>query len=520
MVLVRPRVRAVSRLAPPRWLDPWTIVVALAALAVYLPRGLHGALFRDVALYTYAGQQVAEGFPPYLGVLNRAGPLAHALPGVGVLGARWTGADDVVGARVLFLLFAVGCVVLAYLVTRQLFHSRLGGFAAAGALLTLQGFSELATHGPREKTPMVLLVYLAAWATLHRRWATAGALVSLATLTWQPALFVGLAVAAVAALLLDRGSRLRALGRIVVGGLVPLVVLLLGYAAIGHLRTFLDAFVLIHARHTSQPSLLDRPGEVWRAMSGGYGWGVWVFGAGLAAILLLAAVAAGRLGRGTGAAWRPRVVVALGAGVLAGVAWSTVAFNNGPDAFFLIPAATLGIGGLVATLVPRAPAPVAAGLVLALVATGTVAAGVDSARSAEQVLTHQRASVQVVLDHLGDDATLLSVQAPAALVLDQRRNPSRYQMFSGGLTHHMNESYPGGLPAYLGWVVHVRAPTVIALQGRNRWLRPTLGRYYRRAGSAPGRWEWWIRASVPESTITDIRRDTRGVLHHMKRSSS
>ena len=68
--------------------DPLVPVVAVVSLVVYALHGVHGALTRDLGIYAYAGQQVADGVPPYLGVLNRAGPLAHVLPGVGVLVAR------------------------------------------------------------------------------------------------------------------------------------------------------------------------------------------------------------------------------------------------------------------------------------------------------------------------------------------------------------------------------------------------------------------------------------------------
>lgn len=520
MVLVRPRVGAVSRLTTPRWLDPLTIVVAVAALAVYLPRGFQGALTRDLALYAYAGQQFAEGVPPYVGVLNRAGPLAHALPGVGTFVARLADVDDVVGTRALFLLFAVGCVVLAYLVARQLFDSPLAGLVSAAALLTLQGFSELAAYGPREKTPMVLLVYLAAWATLHRRWATAGSLVSLATLTWQPAFFVAGVVAAVAALLLEPGSRLRALGRIVAGGLAPLALLVAVYAALGQLRTFLDAFVLINLRHTTQPSVWDRPVEVWEAMGRGYGWGLWVLLAGWLALLVLAAAAAVALRGAAPTDWRTRMVLALGLGLAGGVAWSNVAFNNWPDALVLIPPATLGLGGLVPLFARRLPSPVAVGVVLTLVVPSVVAAGVDSARSADDQMVAQRASTEAVLRHLDEGATLLSVQAPGALVFAERRNPTPYQMFTSGLADHMEESHPGGMAGYADRVIHEEAPTVIAVKGGHPWLRPSLRLHYRRAGAAPRGWTWWVRRSVPESTIADIRRDTRRILRTMKRSSS
>ena len=106
--------------------DPLVPVVALVSLVVYVLHGFHGMLTRDLGIYSYAGQQVAEGVPPYLGVLNRAGPLAHVLPGVGALVARVGGLDDVITMRVLFMLMAVAAVCTAYLLGRDLFRSRDG----------------------------------------------------------------------------------------------------------------------------------------------------------------------------------------------------------------------------------------------------------------------------------------------------------------------------------------------------------------------------------------------------------
>ena len=74
--------------------DPLVLAVGLIALTVYSLHGVRGNLTRDVGLYAYAGQQVADGVPPYLGVLNRAGPLAHAIPAAGrgprAPGRGWT----------------------------------------------------------------------------------------------------------------------------------------------------------------------------------------------------------------------------------------------------------------------------------------------------------------------------------------------------------------------------------------------------------------------------------------------
>ena len=123
------RASARERLSTAWWrqADPLVLVVGAVSLVVYTLHGFHGALTRDLGVYSYAGQQVADGVPPYLGILNRAGPLAHVLPGVGVLFARVGGFDDVVTMRVVFMLIATACVCTIYLLGRDLFGSRAAG---------------------------------------------------------------------------------------------------------------------------------------------------------------------------------------------------------------------------------------------------------------------------------------------------------------------------------------------------------------------------------------------------------
>ena len=91
-----------------RWrsADPLVFAVGGVALVTYALHGFNGMLTRDLAVYSYAGQQVAEGVPPYVGILNRAGPLAHVIPGIGVVIARIGGFDDVHTLRLLFLAIA------------------------------------------------------------------------------------------------------------------------------------------------------------------------------------------------------------------------------------------------------------------------------------------------------------------------------------------------------------------------------------------------------------------------------
>ena len=84
--------------------DPLIPAIAVVSLVVYLLHGFDKALTRDLSVYTYGGQRFLDGEPPYVGILNRAGPLAHVLPGVGIWLGRLVGFGDIHGARVFFML--------------------------------------------------------------------------------------------------------------------------------------------------------------------------------------------------------------------------------------------------------------------------------------------------------------------------------------------------------------------------------------------------------------------------------
>src|SRR3712207_5803472 len=130
------RVRSDGVMARLSRLDPLAGLAGVVALAVFLLHRWDSVLSRDLALYSYAGQQVADGVPPYVGVLNRAGPLAHLLPAIGVLAGRTLGVDEVLSMRVFYMLVSVAAVCVTYLLGRDLFASRAAGLATAATLLS------------------------------------------------------------------------------------------------------------------------------------------------------------------------------------------------------------------------------------------------------------------------------------------------------------------------------------------------------------------------------------------------
>jgi hypothetical protein len=485
--------------------DLLPVAVGLVALVTYVLHGVNGALSRDLGVYAYAGQQVADGVPPYVGILNRAGPLAHVIPALGVLGARLAGIDELLGMRLLFLALSVLCVCLAYLVGRDLFHSRLAGLVTAGAFLTFAGFIEYASNGPREKTPMVLFMLGAFWALAHRRWFTAGLLTALATLVLQIAFFVCLPALVVGAL--AAGGRLRAIVRIGVGGLTPLALSAAYFAAVGALGEFVDAFVLINARYTpSNEITADGLAKDWRNLSSAYDQSLWVLVVGLVALVAIALVSLLIEDRRRRSA--TAIVVALAAAAVTGVLWTAQDYDSWPDAFPLLPLAALGVGALAREVTLRVPRSAAvAGVVVWCIVTSTLAIH-TSVTGRSHDLVAQRRSTSAVLGRLPQDASVLSIQAPQPLVLSGRRNPTRMQMFGNGLDRYVDDTWPGGLAGFVSEIKQAQ-PEVIAVgkSSLTSWA-PRIEDDYVRFGRADG-WAWYGHRSLGEDELSALAQAAR-----------
>jgi hypothetical protein len=462
------------------------VVVCLVAVVVYSLHGFRGYLDRDVALYAYGGQQVVDGVPPYVGVLNRAGPLAHILPGIGVAVARLVGADDLTSIRVVFMLFAVACVGVVYLATRDVFRSRLAGVAAAAAFLSFTGFVHYATYGPREKTPMTLFLALCLWAVCRRRWLWAGVALGLATLTLQIAFFVGAPAVVVGALLAnpDWRSRALALGRAAVGGLATLVLMVTYFALSRALYDFAEGYLLLNARYPSRGSLASTPGEAWHRVVEGYGASTWVLVGGLVALVPLTWWAF--RGRGKDGMPSAATLAATTAGAAGGVVWSVVGdFDRFPDAYPLLPFAAIGVGGVMFVLARRLPqrAAVAVVAVASLVAASYATA--HSVRTRDTGLDEQRALVDDSLAVVGDDARILSVWAPQAMVLSGQRNATRHQTFGGGLSRYVEDTWPGGMAGLVREEFATKPTFVATMPWPTRRWTDALDPDYVRVGCAP-----------------------------------
>ena len=488
-----------------RWGSPDLLVLGVAgvALLTYTLHGFDGMLTRDLGIYSYAGQQVVEGVPPYVGVLNRAGPLAHLLPALGVGIARIGGFDDVLTMRLLFLGFATLCAGAVYLLGRDVLRSRLAGLVTAAAFLTFTGFIEYASNGPREKTPMTLFIVLALWAMTKRRWFTAGLFVSLATLCLQIAFFTAFPAVVTGVLLLAGGARLAALVRVGLGGALPVAVLAVAFALAGSLRESIEGFVLINLRYTEPDPLLGRLEESWVGLQESYGASLWVLVGGLVALLVLAGYAAPRLRRRTQLAPAAPVLAAFAVGSVTGVLWNLKDFDSWADLFPLLPLAAVGVGGLFVVITERLPRParlVAAAVVVVVAIAGSIHSSISTK---EDELESQRASVDAVLGVL-PEATILSVEAPQPLVLTRRANATRHQMLRTGLQYYIDDTWPGGLEGFRRGISEGGATLVAVGTPISREWRETVMTRYEYVGRAPD-WTWYALSSLDAGTLAELR---------------
>ena len=491
-----------------RRLDPAGAVVASVAGVIFVVRGFGGELTRDLGLYAYAGQQVADGVPPYVGLMNRSGPLAHLVPGVGAVAARAVGADDLLGMRVLFLLLSVALVWATYVLGRDLFERRLAGVVAAATLACLPVVISYATGGPREKTTMMLMLTWALVAMLRKHWWWTGALVALATLTWQPVFFPALVAAVVCAVAAPRGERLRGLAGIAGGGIAATALMVAYFFAVGAVQDFADGFVLIHIGYTQQPGLRDDLGRQWEGLLLGFGQTIYIVVVGLLAVLTLGV--RNLLSRERRSDPLGRTKIALAVATLVGLAWSWRVFNGWGDALLLVPFAAVGTAALATAIAERLPLRTAVGVNSVWVTLTTLVALGVSLFGGTPTLAKQQREVDGVFALLPPDATLLSVEAPQPLVLTGRTNLTQHQMFRAGLIDYVDDSWSGGLDGYAD-TVSKAAPDLIAV-GRYAyfaWLGPILADDYTEVGTSPG-WTWWVRNGTPPDVLIRMQEAVSG----------
>ena len=488
-------------------------VVSLAVGAALFARwGINGGLSRDEAIYTYSGQQLAHGVPPYTSIFDPKGPLASLIAGVAATVARVSGRNDIYAIRLAFFVCSCLAVVAIYLLAMRLFRSVLAGVVAAVVFASFTGFAEDALSGPDAKTPGVLAAVLAMWLMTRRQWFWAALVGAIAFLDWQPLVIYPVMAGVIAIVSSPAGQRLRSLAMAVAGAALPLIVVTIYFAAAGGLRNFfVSAFVFPATGVVRRPETEGhRLRHIVAVVHQFYGVSGILFWVGLVALLLLVVAHLIRNRANLRDALRAPLILVVFVTLLAEVGYACVDFQSYPDVLPLLAYPALGLAGAVAVLVrllKSVPARVATASVLVGLAllTGFSWSWFGSAPANDNALRAQGADACAVERMLGPGGRLWAMGDPAPLVMLHRRNPDRFIYLGSGVDRWKVDHTPGGFD---GWTSQVRTadPAVVTMnfwrgdlaKAMRSWL---LASRYR--SSWVGQWHVYLSAAARARATTE-----------------
>jgi len=212
------------------------LVIIVAAL-FYLQFRLWELPVRgDRANWDYFAQVIARGGIPYRDVVNIKSPLSAYIGAAAIVITKPFGLRDIYAIRLIYGLLLALTTGFTFLIANDYFASRRKGILAALILLAFSSFAGL-NAGIQPKTPMVLFGLISLWAVWRDKPFTAGLFGMLSALSWQPGLlFVGAAGLAFSRYLTSwRDGKVV---KLLIGAVVPLLIMLLYFAATGALRDF------------------------------------------------------------------------------------------------------------------------------------------------------------------------------------------------------------------------------------------------------------------------------------------
>lgn len=478
------------------------LVILLGAAWTFGRYGDQEELFHDHGIILYAGQQVLEGQPPYVGIFDHKGPGAALVCAAGVAFGELVGSDDVRGVRFLFLWLSAATVAATYLLGRRLFGSGWPGWLAAAAFVGFWNFAIVAYSGPEPKTPMVLCQVLALLFAAERRWLLAGCAASLAFLVWQPmgVFCVGVVAAAWGH---GRGAGSRAVLRSLVGCALPLLAVVAYYAYHGALFELADGLFLFNlGLMENEATLYNNFRAVQQAMLLSFKPAGLLLALGLFAMVPLALWRVRRFGFGRSLLRDPFACLLLTFPFP--VLWSLLDFQGGPDFFVFLPYGALGFGWLAHLALQRtgdlAELDVVGRALTGGLAVATLWVGgwilMDAMGPAR--LGDQRRALATLATRY-PDARLGTVGAPQAMVLLELENPTRYGFMMRGIANHVQARHPGGFD---GWLRELESSVDVLLTTEmaalemgaysERWLSWLEGAY-RQGAPLYGRIEVWER---------------------------
>jgi hypothetical protein len=423
----------------------------MAAL-VYGLYGFHGPLIRDDAIYAYSGQRAASGIPPYLSIFDAKPPLPSFLAAIGVLGARVSDSDELMGIRAVFFFLSLLTVVCVYLLGTTLFSVRLPAVLSALVFLAFDGFARHAAAGPRAKGPMVLFVTLSLWLTSRRKWFWAGLCGALAALCWQPTAVYPLVTLIVAARA-PVGEKYRAIGKTLSGISMPLVLTVVYFGWYGALFEFFDAtvlFIVFFLEHSKSSILM--------VIHDGYTVMTLPIFIGLLMNVYFYMERRARHDNYLDTLTKDRFSPLLLSFPLP-IIWSMHDFQGYPDFFVFLPYAAVGFGYFLylslqaaSDRLRRDSKWISRSLVVGVCGAILSVAFINAWAVRDKLgksLDYQSRWASEIETRYGNDMRFLSIGAPQLLVLLRRTNPTRYIVIVRGFDEHIDARIKGGLKGWL-----------------------------------------------------------------------
>ncbi len=174
----------------------------------------------DNQTYFYLAERVASGVAPHVSLVDHKFALSSILSGAAISLGRLLELGDVASLRAVSVAAAAASVTLVAATALTLTRSWVVMLLAGLIMLGFNDFYLQGAMGARPKVFVVLFTAAALHATVRERHLQAGLLAGAATLCWQPAFLVPLALVLASLLRRDGGV---VLWRLVAGGAVALV---------------------------------------------------------------------------------------------------------------------------------------------------------------------------------------------------------------------------------------------------------------------------------------------------------
>lgn len=528
------------------------VALFLIAAFVYMQYGFQGTLDRDDATYTYSGQRMLAGVPPYQSITLAKGPVTPLITFLGAYVASVIGEGSLIIVRYEFWLLGCLTVVSIYLLSHSVSRSRRMAVFAALIFLGFWGFGRHVVSGPRPKAPVVLFVVLCLWLVAEKRWFWAAFFGCVGFLTWQPILVYIPFIIMFAVIQADSpGEQWKNLRKTIAGALLPVLGVVGYFWYTDGLSEFIEYFFLFRFKYLGatagmirpESRLIGRLRKIVISILDGYDSMAFPI---LLGMLMLTGMTARRVAAclrradSVGLWWRDawskiwRLIrrdpyVPLLATFFAPLAWSLMDYQGYPDFYVFLPYVSIGFARFldagVQSLGRRQEGKrwleqcLVAGLCVLLIFTAYSTYYFSQETGLRQQLKWADSIAGKYLSQ--SEGKLWVIGLPEVLVLLETSTPSPYVFVGPGITNLIEMTWPGG---FAGWIGEIEQfdPDVITwgqADAENRvsdmsdlaktqleeWLAPRYSKV------REGGWLIYVRNDVLSAYLESSQQDIYGL---------